>query len=715
MFRAGWLERPKADPIPRIILGALVCLLPHSAIAQPLEQVTVVGARDSDTSSASFNTTALAASGVTSLSDIGQAVPGLRFDAFGPSAQPTMRGAGVQNVLGPGVESEVAVYLDGFRQNNLDSLVFDLADVASVDVLKGPQGSQFGENAIGGAILLTTPSPEFTSRGDISISYGAFGDKRIHAYADVALSNTLAADFSVYHRDSDNYFTDISTGKPSAPIHSVALRSKLLFQPNANSRIVLTAQYSDIEDPTNLAYTVSNPVAAFYHDSLGVPITATTTPYLTSLGRNLQNNPRTWSLSLTGAFNLDWVTLTTRSQFRAEHGNVAADLDGTTIQYWNLDYGQSDQTFSQEVDLTSSGTGPLRWRTGLTASNDLGGLTYYIWQDIFNSGAAMPLVDSRIRVSTTALGLFGDIDYTLADHWTLSAGARLSYESKSMRSVLLIAPYAPGTGAKAWEAFTPRIELDRELDGGGKLYGSVTNGFKSGNFNYIGTGDQQAVKAEYVTQYEAGYKYNDKRWSLDAATYFSTYRDLQAFTYKSTCSCFQFSNAPRAQVYGVEADVGIPLDDEWSVRGAVAYTHARYLEFVGEAPTGGPAIPPSYGYSTGPINFAGDSMIRSPDWTGNIDVAWHRSTAVGNWTSSANLYLTNTVPFTPDRQLAQDSYGLLNLSVGWSSLEGAWSVLATGNNVTGRKYQLFAAEGLLGRSSVYGAPASWLLTIDRHF
>lgn len=713
MFKVGWRESAKAGRIrPPYVLAAIVSLLSTQTVAQPLEQVTVTGARDAGAASASFTTASLANSGITSLSDIDQAVPGLRFDSFGPSAQPTMRGAGVQNILGPGVESEVAVYVDGFRQNNLDSLIFDLSDVAQVDVLKGPQGSRFGENAIGGAILLTTPSPDFTSHGDLSIGYGAFDDKRIHGYANVALSNTTSLNFSVYHRDSDNYFADISSGKPSAPIQTLGLRSKLLFQPDTDFRIVLTAQYSDIEDPTNLAYSVSNPVAAFYHDSL-VPIKAATTPYLTSFGRDLRNNPRTWSLSLTGTLNLNWATLTTLSQFRAERGNVAADLDGTTIPYWNLDYGQTDQTFSQEVDLTGIEANRLRWRGGLTYSNDLGSLAYYISQDIFNAGTSTPLLHSRIRVDTNSVGLFGNVDYILADGWTLSAGARFSHESKSMVSALLMAPFVPGAGAKAWDAFTPRIELTHELEGAGVLYASVTNGFKSGNFNYIGTGDQQPVKAEYVTQYETGYKYTGRAWSFDGAAYFSIYRDLQAFTFQSACSCFQFSNAPRAQVYGVETDAGVPLGDEWSVRGALAYTHARYLEFVGEAPTGDAAIPPSYGYATGPVNFAGDPMIRSPDWTGNVGIAWHRSTPFGKMNASASLYVTSTVPFTPDRQLAQAGYGLLNISLGWSTLDGMWSALVTGNNVTGQQYQTFATEGLLGRSSVYGSPASWLLTIGR--
>jgi len=190
---------------------------------------------------------------------------------------------------------------------------------------------------------------------------------------------------------------------------------------------------------------------------------------------------------------------------------------------------------------------------------------------------------------------------------------------------------------------------------------------------------------------------------------------LQTFTYQSACSCFQFSNAPRAEVWGLESQVQLALDDHFSLRAAVAYTHARYRDFMGEAPTGAPYVPPIYGYATGPTNFAGDSMIRSPDWTGDAGVTWHTPSDIGTWNVAANLSLTSTVPFTPDRQLTQGGYGLLNLSAGWTAPDGAWSASVSGENVTDRRYQIFSAEGFLGHSIIYGAPASWRLQVARNF
>lgn len=698
-----------------IALGALLTSF-IAAQAQTVETVTVVAATQEPTlSTTGFTSAKLHEDGVNGLFDLGQAVPGLRVDRYGGSTQATIRGLGVQNILGPGVNSDVAIYVDGFYQSDLNSGIFDFADVARIDVLKGPQGTQFGQNATAGAILLTTADPDFGSHGFVSASYGAFNDHRVQGYGTTALSREFAADLSVAYRASDNYFTDITTGKPSAPIENLSVRSKLLFQPSAGTRLVLSLRYSDMRDPGGLAYVVHQPIAAFYHDAFGVPMTTTETPYKTSLGRRIGDDSKTWSATLAGDFDLDWAKLTTRTQFRKERAGIQSDLDGTTINYWNVDYLSRDQTLSQEFDFAGTQTGPLQWQAGFYYSNDLGLLMDNIRQDIFNTGAPTSLFHNSIRVATDSIGLFGSVTYALADDWQLTAGGRFTHDRKSLSSMTLNPPFIPGTGNNSWDAFTPRLALRHVLDADTSVYASASRGFKSGSFDFLGVGPQTAAKPTWVTQYEAGYKHDSDGWSLDAATYLSDYRDLNVYTYSAACGCFRFSNARKAQAYGVEASSHVTLDENIDLSGAVAWTHARYQDFTGENPTGAPYIPPRYGYQTGPTDFAGDSMIRSPDWTGNVGLDWHKPTDIGQWSAGAHLALTSRVPFTPDRKLSQAGYALLNLNLGWKAPDGQWSLAASGQNITGKRYQTFSAEGLLGNSILYGAPATWSLQATRSF
>lgn len=102
---------------------------------------------------------------VEGLFDLNTVVPGLRVDHYGAYSQPTIRGIGTQDVLGPGASANVAIYIDGFFMPSQTGNLFEFANVERVDVLKGPQGTLFGQNATGGAIMITTPDPQFESSG----------------------------------------------------------------------------------------------------------------------------------------------------------------------------------------------------------------------------------------------------------------------------------------------------------------------------------------------------------------------------------------------------------------------------------------------------------------------------------------------------------------------------------------------------------------------
>ena len=108
-------------------------------------------------------------------------------------------------------------------------------------------------------------------------------------------------------------------------------------------------------------------------------------------------------------------------------------------------------------------------------------------------------------------------------------------------------------------------------------------------------------------------------------------------------------------------------------------------------------------------------MIRSPDWSGNVALSWAHPTDFGQLSATANLYLTSTVPFTPDRQVTQPGYGLLNLTMGWASPDNVWKITATGENLTDKRYTTFSAQCLLGDCVAYGSPASWLIQVARTF
>lgn len=167
--------------------------------------------------------------GVKGLFDLSTVTPGVRVDHYGAYAQPTIRGIGTQDVLGPGANANVAIYVDGFYMPSQTGNIFDFANVQRVDVLKGPQGTLFGQNATGGAILVTTLEPSHATTFTVNAGYGSFDEIRADFYGSTGITENLAADLSVYYPTA----TITSTMSParSRPRPSTALTS----DPNGSS------------------------------------------------------------------------------------------------------------------------------------------------------------------------------------------------------------------------------------------------------------------------------------------------------------------------------------------------------------------------------------------------------------------------------------------------------------------------------------------------
>jgi len=636
--------------------------------------------------------------------DLEQVVPGMRVDQYGAYAQPTIRGVGTQDVTGPGANANVAIYVDGFYMPSQAGNIFDFANVERVDVLKGPQGTLFGQNATGGAILITTPDPSFTPVGYIIGSVGSFNDFRGSIYGSTGLSEKFAIDWSLYYREGDNYLDDINTGQPTAPIHSKVARTKLMYVPSDSTKLVLTLEYADINDPTGLGEVTGNPIAQFYNDFYGVPIVTTLDSDKTSLNHQVFANPVTSTASLKGVFDLGNVTLTSLTQYRDQDTDVSADLDGTSIQYWHVDYAELQETFTQEFNFGGT-AGRLDWTAGVFYLHDVGSLTNNAWNDIFNTGTKTNWLYSDVEVATDSIAAYADGVIELSDSFWLTIGGRFTSEEKSLKSQGLLAPFIAFEDSTRWDEFTPRVVLRWAPTDRASLYGSFSQGFMSGNYTYTTVGPQEPVKPERITQYEVGYKTSRPGWFFDTSVFFADYKDLQVFQYNDACACFILDNAPKAETLGWEGQLGIRATNNLSFNFGAAYTKAEYKEYVGIGITGLPYFPPSYGFATAPTDFSGRQMLRTPEWTGNLAFIYNLPVSFGQLNFSGNYYLTSDIPLSPGGELVQDAYGLLSLRAGWTSKNNSFAVSVFGSNLLDETYLIFSAAGFLGNNHIYGPPA----------
>src|SRR5579863_3750210 len=190
---------------------------------------------------------ALTAAGVTSNVDLAKVTPGLTMPSYGAFVQPALRGvtSGGANV---GESSNVATYIDGIYQPQQISNLLELPDVEQIEVLKGPQGALYGQNATGGAILINSFSPKFTTTGNLSASYGDYNDVNLRGYITGPLSDTVAVSVAGGYHRHDGYRTNVLTGQRNRGLDSKAIRGKILFKPTPDLRITLAGYYSDRDD-----------------------------------------------------------------------------------------------------------------------------------------------------------------------------------------------------------------------------------------------------------------------------------------------------------------------------------------------------------------------------------------------------------------------------------------------------------------------------------
>jgi len=652
---------------------------------------------------------------VIGLFDLNTVVPGLRVDHYGAYSQPTIRGVGTQDVLGPGASANVAIYIDGYYMPSQTGNLFEFANVERVDVLKGPQGTLFGQNATGGAILIKTADPSFETSGYGKVGYGSFDTMYASLYGSTGLSETLAMDWSLYYRDGDGYLDDIATGEPTTPVEYQTFRTKLLYKPDNDTSWILMLEYLDINDSTGLGEVTGNPIAQFYNDAFGVPIIATREPYKTSLNTQTMANPVTWALSLTGDMQFGTYDFHSYTQYRDQDADIVADLDGTTIQYWQVQYNEKETTFSQEFNIGQSGVSRLDWVAGVFYFYDDGFLRNNAYNDFFNTGVQTSWLSSDATVVTESIAGYADGAYALSDSWWLTIGGRYTSEKKTLDSVGLLEPFTTYHDSKTWNEFTPRIVLRHAPSDNSSVYASISQGFMSGNYAYAVVGPQQPVNPEQITQYELGYKVAGGSWSFDTSVYYSDYDDLQVFLFEDSCACFQLDNAPKAEIYGWEGKLSWQATENLSLNLLASYTHARYKEYTGVGILNDPyvpIIPPNYGYASAPANLADRHMLRTPDWTSSVQFNYVKPISQGSINVSGNYYYTDDIPLTPGNEYWQDGYGLLSLRAGWVSESGKWSVYAYGTNITDEEYLVFSTAGFLGNNYIYGQPAAWGLEFD---
>ncbi|QIG81926.1 TonB-dependent receptor [Sphingosinithalassobacter tenebrarum] len=710
--------------------------------------------RDVPISVTSIDSDQIATAGVTQLSDTTKLTPALRFDYQGAAAQPTIRGVGTA-ITTSGGGPNVGIYVDGFFQSNPYVADFDLLNVEGIQVLKGPQGTLFGRNTTGGAIIVTTAEPSFDPHGEARFSYGRFNEINGQAYATFGVTDNIAMDIEAQFSENDGFITDDLTGNDLAgKSHGWSVRAGLKFEVSPDVSVLLRYSHTTKDDPSPQlvnAYVDESGDAGFFDkvsaggqavygasDSQGMPLiyyyapagTFTSEPGHVTLNGPVSFHTNSDTVQATVKADLGFADFTSYTQYRDDDTPWFGDLDATAVPLFNINVNIFDETFSQEFLLNSHPESRLQWTVGLN---------YFQTRDTWDVNASFgtPFADygGSSTLSKSWAG-FADLTYEVVPgQLFITAGARYSHDIVTdayFKTNFGITSYTGPDGNPVSvgslppetkipvdeltnDSLTPRVVVRYKPSESSSIYASYTRGYKAGILN-VGGLSQQVVEPEEIDAFEVGYKYGDRSFSLDLSGYYYDYKNLQVSSYQNGAA--QIRNAASSEIYGIEGQVRYRVSQAFSVNMGAAWTHARYKSFP-NAPyysycdpavaTGdlacGAIGPGSLTQTT--TDASGLQMQRAPEFTASAGASYTTMLAGGDLTLSGNLYYTSSFYFDPSEQFRQDAYEVLSLRAEWTDITDTFTISVFGDNVTDNRYRTQVLFNTLGIGSTWSAPVTY--------
>jgi iron complex outermembrane receptor protein len=656
-----------------------------------------------------------------------------------------IRGIGQQDPLW-GFEPGVGLYIDDVYVARPQAAVLDVFDVQRVEVLRGPQGTLYGRNTIGGAIKYVTKELSDEPQLSLKGAYGSYNQVDLIASGSIPLGEQFAIGAAVAKYDRDGFGENLTTGAEHYNKDVTAARVSAEWRPSEALSFRLAGDW--VKDESNPRHGYREVQAL---NSAGVPIAGGAplgSVYDTLAGVGDDNEVETKGLSLTAAWDInDQLTFKSITAYREGETTTVIDFDGLPAAILDIPGYYADDQFSQEFQLTYTGD----------RVQGVAGIYYFDGHaegafDTILSQAGI-VIGTGGAVDTKSVAIFADVSIDFTDRFKASIGGRWTRDEKegsvyranflgATRSPLLGGtPRAPllvrsdYTNEKTFEEFTPRVSLSFDLTEDLTTYISYSKGFKSGGFDMRGDviltpATVNGYDPETVDSYEIGLKGSlyDGRITFATDLFKAEYKDQQVTTQvPAGASIASFvDNVGSSEMWGWEFEGRLRFTDNFSAGAALGYLDAQFNEFVRFYPAGsinpltGTVVPPG-GVTVNIADLV--DLQNAPEWTMNYNATWTFDDVAGgtlSLTPSASYRGSSQMFELATPAIDQEGYWLYDFNANWVAPNGNWKVSLTGKNITDERYRIGgynfpqSAGVLFGNSVVgfYGAPATWTLGIE---
>jgi iron complex outermembrane receptor protein len=634
-----------------------------------------------------------------------------------------IRGVGQQDPLW-GFEPGVGLYVDDVYVARPQGAVLDIYDVQRIEVLRGPQGSLYGRNTVGGAIKYVTnglsQDPELTLRG----AYGSYNQIDLMATGSVPLADNFRVGGAIASYQRDGFGTNLTTGAEHYNKDVLAGRLSAEWEPRDDVSIRLA--YDRVQDDSNPRH--------------GHRLVAGATPagavlpnvYDTRAGLGDVNSVESQGASATVAIELnDNWTFKSISAWREGETTTVIDFDNTPTATLDIPGFYADDQFTQEFQLLFD----FDRIQGVAGVFYLDGHAEGAFDTIL--GGAGIVIGTNGQVNTESWAGFADVNLDLTDRLHLGIGMRYTLDDKTgtvFRANYLGATRSPllggtvrapllvrtnYTNSNDFSQFTPRIALSFDLTDDMTTYASFSQGFKSGGFDmrgdaYLTPNTVNGYDPETVDSYEIGLKGALDRLTFAAAVFYNEYQDQQVTTQvPAGAGIASFvDNVGSSTFYGAEFEGRLRILDNLSANFAVGYLHSDFEQFL------------RYNLGTAMYEDISNQVVlqNAPDWTGYLGFTWIGDVAGGDLAVTPSVsYRGDSSMFEfPNPILDQQAYSVADLSIVWTDPTDRFTLGLYGKNLTDEEYRVggYNFPGALFDNSIigyYGPPRTVTASLQVKF
>jgi iron complex outermembrane receptor protein len=633
---------------------------------------------------------------IANFSDLPALVPGANFiSTKGQStADVQVRGQATTNDA-PALELPVAIFMDDIYYGTLASFDADFYDVNQIAVLRGPQGTTFGRNVVGGALQITSNKPQLgVTGGDIRLTvegYDGDGAPKTSGFEtqgafNAALGQTAALRLAFSVKDIGGYMHNYVTGNNLSDQRTFAFRPSLLWAPRDDLKVSAFLSYVR-EDEFSSGYYAFGQGSVIAADQA-----ISKSPWASFQDVDGVNHRDIFAGQVRADLTKSFGTISAITSYRTLKANYVDDGDSGPLPANNNSINASREfQFSEELRLTSPGGRRLEYVTGL----------YYSFENLkkaitFGFNGTLPgyylgtLTGGTVANQTavgdahvTSVAPYAEGKFHFTDQLALTFGARYSVEKKDGYTTHIGSSPFYGAAysaqfAHTWTSFTPRVILEFKPRDGMLFYGSVSTGFKGGGWSLTSTSAAAAqipLQPETSTSYELGAKLRlfDNRLSMNLAAYQADTKNLQVRSLVGTV--LTDTNAGQERVRGIEVETVLRPFHGAQLGVNYAYTDAKYSSF--------------HGCAAGGVDCSGKTVPFVPRNDTHVFAEYRWEMEAGGliahiddqWADKTQVSPLNNqqpaVPFTAKR-------GIMNASLTFEPAHAPWTLQLWAKNLTNK-------------------------------